>query len=119
MCKLGKKIIMSRAKQKYYVVWKGVQPGIYHTWTDCMLQIKGYEGAIYKSFDSHEDAVSAYNNSPWSYIGHTAKKNDDPSKNKIKPYITESLAVDAACSGNPGNMEYRGVMLKQDRSFFV
>ena len=30
-------------KQKYYVVWKGVSPGVYHSWTDCQLQIKGYE----------------------------------------------------------------------------
>lgn len=36
-------------KQKYYVVWKGVSPGVYHSWTDCQLQIKGYEGALYKS----------------------------------------------------------------------
>ena len=40
------------AKQKFYVVWEGVTPGIYSSWTDCQLQIKGYEGAKYKSFDS-------------------------------------------------------------------
>ena len=35
------------AKQKYYVVWEGVTPGIYSSWTDCQLQTKGYEGAKY------------------------------------------------------------------------
>ena len=40
------------AKQKFYVVWKGVNPGIYSSWTDCQLQIQGYKGAIYKSFES-------------------------------------------------------------------
>ena len=25
------------AKQKYYVVWKGVNPGVYTSWTDCQL----------------------------------------------------------------------------------
>ena len=44
------------AKQKFYVVWEGVTPGIYSSWTDCQLQIKGYEGAKYKSFDSREEA---------------------------------------------------------------
>lgn len=29
----------------------------------------------------------------------------------MKPYPNFALAVDAACSGNPGPMEYRGVML--------
>ena len=33
------------AKQKFYVVWEGVTPGVYTSWTDCQLQIKGYEGA--------------------------------------------------------------------------
>ena len=32
-------------KEKYYVVWAGVSPGIYTSWTDCQLQTKGYEGA--------------------------------------------------------------------------
>ncbi|WP_455673085.1 ribonuclease H1 domain-containing protein, partial [Phocaeicola sp.] len=39
-------------KQKYYVVWKGVNPGVYNSWTDCQLQIKGYDGAQYKSFET-------------------------------------------------------------------
>ena len=106
------------AKQKYYVVWKGVQPGVYPTWTDCMLQIKGYEGAVYKSFDSHEKAVSAYNDSPWAHIGNTARKNKDSLAKEKKLYITESLAVDAACSGNPGNMEYRGVYVATGQEIF-
>ena len=25
-------------KQKFYVVWKGVNPGVYASWTDCQLQ---------------------------------------------------------------------------------
>ncbi|WP_289188079.1 RNase H1/viroplasmin domain-containing protein, partial [uncultured Bacteroides sp.] len=28
-------------KRKYYVVWAGVNPGIYTSWTDCQLQTKG------------------------------------------------------------------------------
>ena len=35
------------AKQKFYVVWEGVTPGVYTSWTDCQLQIKGYEAAKY------------------------------------------------------------------------
>ena len=47
------------AKQKFYVVWEGVTPGVYTSWTDCQLQIKGYEAAKYKSFDTREEAERA------------------------------------------------------------
>ncbi|HRU17914.1 MAG TPA: RNase H1/viroplasmin domain-containing protein, partial [Bacteroidia bacterium] len=40
------------AKKKFYVVWKGVMPGVYHSWDDCKRQIDGYAGALYKSFES-------------------------------------------------------------------
>ena len=79
-----------------------------------MLQIKGYEGAIYKSFDSQEEAESAFQDVPWNYIGQAAKT----AGNIEKPYIVESLAVDAACSGNPGDMEYRGVYVGTGQQLF-
>lgn len=34
------------------------------------------------------------------------------------PYIVESIAVDAACSGNPGPMEYRGVYIRTGQVLF-
>ena len=108
----------NKTKQKYYVVWKGVQPGIYNTWTDCMIQTKGFEGAIYKSFDSHEEAKAAFHDTPWNHIGQAAKNEKSLKKNEKKPYMTESLAVDAACSGNPGNMEYRGVYVETRQELF-
>ena len=55
-------------KEKYYVVWAGVSPGIYTSWTDCQLQTKGYEGAKYKSFESREEAEKAFASSPYAYI---------------------------------------------------
>ena len=39
---------------KYYTVWKGVNPGVYDSWTDCQLQIKGFKGALYKSFNTRK-----------------------------------------------------------------
>jgi len=112
---MGKKI-----KQRYYVVWKGVQPGIYNNWTDCKLQVQGYEGAIYKSFDSRKEAEEAKDESPWNHIGSNAKNvpNKAPIKKKQTPYELMSLAVDASCSGNPGNMEYRGVYVETGQELF-
>ncbi|WP_291585975.1 ribonuclease H family protein [Bacteroides sp.] len=109
------------AKQKFYVVWEGVTPGIYSSWTDCQLQIKGYEGAKYKSFDSREEAERALASSPYAYIGKNAtnKKEKKITPNTLPAAVIEnSLAVDAACSGNPGPMEYRGVHVASQQEIF-
>ena len=108
------------AKQKFYVVWEGVTPGVYTSWTDCQLQIKGYEGAKYKSFDTREEAERALSASPYAYIGKNAKKKNEKISSDLLPpsVIDNSLAVDAACSGNPGPMEYRGVHIASRQEIF-
>ncbi|WP_455591260.1 ribonuclease H1 domain-containing protein [Bacteroides sp.] len=107
------------AKQKFYVVWEGVTPGIYTSWTDCQLQTKGYDGAKYKSFDTLEEAERALATSPYVYIGKNAKKEPNVSSPKSwAGVIDNSLAVDAACSGNPGPMEYRGVHIASQQEIF-
>jgi ribonuclease HI len=105
--------------QKYYVVWKGGTPGIYTSWNDCILQIKGYEGARYKSFGTREEAERAYTLSPDEYIGQKAGLLRTPQAAILNAGIVKnSLAVDAACSGNPGQMEYRGVHVGSREEFF-
>ena len=108
------------AKQKFYVVWEGVTPGVYTSWTDCQLQIKGYEGAKYKSFDTREEAERALATSPYAYSGKNAKKKSEKVSSETLPacVIDNSLAVDAACSGNPGPMEYRGVHIASRQEVF-
>lgn len=111
------------AKQKYYVVWEGVAPGIYTSWTDCQLQTKGYDGAKYKAFDSREEAERALSSSPYAYIGKNAAKSKATPCFRAdgllpKDVIANSLAVDAACSGNPGPMEYRGVHVASGQEVF-
>ena len=44
------------AKKKYYAVRNGVKPGIYETWAECELQVKGFSGAVYKSFPTMTEA---------------------------------------------------------------
>ena len=108
------------AKQKFYVVWEGVTPGVYTSWTDCQLQIKGYEGAKYKSFDTREEAERALATSSYAYIGKNAKKKSEKVSSETLPacVIDNGLAVDAACSGNPGPMEYRGVHIASRQEVF-
>ena len=105
-------------KKKFYVVWSGLNPGIYPSWDACQAQIKGVKGAVYKSFDSKEEAERAYASPAYSYM---KKKADTPTftLDTLPPVVERyALAVDAACSGNPGPMEYRGVYLGDGKEIF-
>jgi len=44
-------------KKKFYAVKVGKTPGIYGTWSEAEEQVKGFPGAVYKSFSTEEDAI--------------------------------------------------------------
>lgn len=88
---------------KFYVVWVGKKPGIYETWAKCLEQTKGFSGAQYKAFTSYNEAEKAFK-------GEESVVNNG--------YIKESLSVDAACSGNPGVMEYKIVWTSTEEVIF-
>lgn len=107
-------------KQKYYVVWNGKNPGIYYTWSDCKKQIEGISGAKYKSFETIEAANDAFKNNPENYLTYKESKLnlfEKPDKIDLTPIIP-SISVDAACAGNPGIMEYRGVFTHNKEEIF-
>jgi ribonuclease HI len=105
------------AQKKFYVVWQGVKPGIYTSWEECKKQVSGFENAQYKSFPAWEDAEKAFRENPWKHLkAKTGKSVAPPLSNS--GIIRESLAVDAACSGNPGLLEYRGVYVAENREVF-
>lgn len=41
---------------KYYAVKVGNNPGLFDNWAECQESIKGFSGAVYKSFNSKEEA---------------------------------------------------------------
>ena len=51
---------MSAKQRKWYVVWEGYRPGIYDDWQDCKMQIEGFQGAKYKSYQTAEQAQEAF-----------------------------------------------------------
>ena len=133
------------AKQKYYVVWNGPSPGVYSSWEACQEAVSGVSGAKYKSFKSQAEAEDAFEMGEEAY--EEANACDDSTSNNssksgnsgnpgsscdiskpIRPAynpaklpaeaIREAIAVDAACSGNPGAMEYRGVYLADGKEIF-
>ena len=133
---------MAKAKQKWYVVWRGKQPGIYTTWADCEAQVKGAQASLYKAFDTQQEAEAAFAGNPYDYIGQRRDSAAQPSDNAagrpsgcppkgpagcpppppayrhdtvlpLPPAVTaDAWAVDAACAHNPGPMEYRGIDLR-------
>ncbi|NVN17185.1 ribonuclease H [Muricauda sp. HICW] len=107
-------------KKKFYVVWQGKHPGIFESWKDCKAQIEGYKGAQYKSFATFEEAKKAYNSNYMDYKGKSKGKSELTPEEllKIGDPNYNSIAVDAASSGNPGRMEYRGVDTKTKKVLF-
>lgn len=84
------------------------------------MQIKGYPNAKYKSFTSKEEAQAAFDQGYFDF-----RQNQPAAKAKAKPAAQsrnnirwESIAVDAACSGNPGVMEYQGVDTRNGERLF-
>lgn len=105
------------SKTKFYTVWSGKTPGVYASWKACEEQVKGVEGAKYKSFDTREEAEKALQGNYWQFVKPKLDKTAAPAQQA--QIIADSLAVDAACSGNPGDMEYRGVYVKTGQQIFI
>jgi ribonuclease HI len=137
------------AKSKFYVVWQGLEPGIYLSWEECRQQVNGVKGARYKSFGSRAEAERAFAEQPVCRVDASAavaspsaatsskraakarkprpqaaslQNPPDYRHDTVLPLPPEvcadALAVDAACSGNPGPMEYRGVDLTTGAEVF-
>ena len=109
------------AKNKFYVVWKGREIGVFSTWDSCKMQIEGFKGAQYKSFSDRASAEQAFK------MGYEACRQSADSNQQSVSYesfpesqrpITQSIAVDAACSGNPGKMEFQGVFVDTKTHLF-
>ena len=146
---------------KYYVVWQGHAPGVYDSWEEAELQVKGYPGASYRAFHSETEAVQAFRAGydkdgilqavarrmeQRSRVGRvlteagsdvavpqqtsTPEVSPVASASPVAPatalaqraarcgFTLDAIAVDAACSGNPGPMEYRGVYLRTGEQLF-
>lgn len=114
---------------KYYVVFRGFNPGVYDNWDEVKEQTEGFPGALFKGFKSSEEASRAYRNYTGTedrdelarLIAGADNQSHNPESPKIEgnPEIDwDAWAVDASCLGNPGKMEYRGVNLKNGKVIF-
>lgn len=100
------------SKAKYYAVIKGRQTGIFTTWSKCEQQVKGFSGAVFKSFSTRSEAEAAIKFAEQNgKLLEQAKSQQRTSgtQTSTNNFIENSICVDAACSGNPGAVEYQGV----------
>lgn len=104
--------------KKWYVVWAGHTPGVYDNWDECRAQTEGFNRARYKSFTSESDARRAYEDGANEFYRKAYAGTEDSDGTTAKGPIWDSLSVDAACSGNPGPMEYRGVLTASKAEVF-
>jgi ribonuclease HI len=103
-------------KAKFYVVWKGRKTGVFSSWEECAAQVQGFTGAQYKSFTSRAAAEKAFKGKYAAQVGKPVSSGQwlfSP-----HPPVTESYCVDAACSGSPGPLEYRGVDMRSGKEIF-
>lgn len=111
---------MAKQRAKFYVVWQGREAGIYDSWVDCEAQVKGV-AAKYKGFATRAEAEKAYAEGFEKHISVDRPAKNEQSTSSVRGGIPPeemvrqgvklpALAVDAACSGNPGLTEFRGVI---------
>lgn len=112
--------------KKFYVVWKGRNPGVYDNWEDALEQVREFPGASYKGFSSSAEAAAAFRRGATSedtrqlaniLLGGNSRS-DEREYMLIPEIDLRGWAVDASCLGNPGVMEYRCVDLMTGNEVF-
>lgn len=104
--------------KKHYVVWKGVNTGIFDSWPTAKSQIDGRSDAQYMGFDSLEEAQAAFKSTyTKALMKRSLTKNPRKSTSatsKQRKTTTEAttsgaslvaeirIYCDGACSPNPG-----------------
>ena len=106
-----------KSKIKFYVVWVGDKPGIYHTWDECQKQVIGFKDSKYKSYPTIIEAEKAFLETFQKNIYQV--KNTETTKKTTASYPKgEYLCVDAAWNTVSGDAEYRGVMMPSKQEVF-
>lgn len=108
-------------KKKFYTVWEGRTKGVFDTWDECKRSTDGFPEAKYKSYPTKEEAEKAFKE---HFARHLYRKTSDSptvrtgNKLMVGRPISDSICVDASCSGNPGLMEYQGVDTQTKENLF-
>ena len=78
----------------YYVVHKGIKPGIYSTWNECKKQVHNFENAIFKKFTDAEEAgkflVNGFGQGKKPRIVTRRENDDKKNDNKILEQLEDN-----------------------------
>lgn len=74
----------------YYAVKLGRNPGIYESWAECEMQVKGYKGAKYKKFPTIEEAQDFIKGE-----GDFLRPDDELKDNEMVAYVDGSFCLDS------------------------
>ena len=84
----------------YYAVANGRTIGIFSNWNDCNNSVKGYKNAIYKKFDTKDEAYNFIN-------GKDVQKKDEHNLEVFNPDYY--VYTDGACSNNGKDTALAGI----------
>lgn len=73
-------------RKKWYVVWKGRQPGIFRTWDDCRQQVDGFSCPKFKSYRTEAEAIKAFGGGSMASVhGAQTGRKRKPTSQKLNP----------------------------------
>ena len=84
--------------EKDYAGKKGLKTGIFRTWDECKASVSGYSGAVYKSFQSEEEARS--------FLGLNGQKEEG-----VQNPCCVEIYVDGSYNSATGEFSYGMVVL--------
>ncbi|MBP3300907.1 MAG: ribonuclease H family protein [Clostridia bacterium] len=110
---------MAAKKPKFYAVRVGLVPGVYRTWEECQPLIHGFEGAVFKSFPTEEEAQAflegetAPEEAEEKKPKRTRKKKQDDAPYSVPPETLVAF-VDGSFDVKTGRYGFGCVLLTPD-----
>lgn len=101
---------MAKKKSKFYAVAKGLKPGIYTTWAETEPLVRGYVGAMYKSFPTLKEAEEWMGDPVYKQQGSAAKSVSRSETPEIKDGVV-TIFTDGSSIDNPGPGGYGVVQI--------
>lgn len=92
---------------KFYAVRKGKTPGVYTTWNECKLNVFGFPGAEYKSFDTKEEADA--------FMNEEQLNNDEIDFSTLGPYAY----VDGSFNNKTKTYGYGGFLMNGEEKYIL
>jgi ribonuclease HI len=103
------------AKKKFYAVACGKKPGIYTSWPEAEAQVKGFGGAKYKGFPSHQEAEAWMANPQWGQKIKSQKKKVTH-EHPVSVEGRTEIYSDGGAINNPGPGGYGVVVLENNEA---